>query len=548
MKANIPRFSSFLTILPALCAVSFSPTASAQEENETESTDGTSGGEGEEAASEVSPSEGEASEGATGTSDAEGEASAPESADSSGVESGGGLFESASGGDEEASDSALSLQWGGYVRGDIFVGAVPGPIKAGETEPGPKEPGINAAYGEVSLQPLVKAGSWGSAFADLRVRYGQQLENNGLIVDLREAYASAYMGPVELRMGKQIVVWGKADGFNPTNNISAADFRIRSPIEDDRRIGNVGARGFLTFNPVKLEVVWMPLYEPTMYPEFTPTDGVTRFTDPSYPSVSLRNSLIAGRFHLELSSFDASLSYLYGHAPLPGIALESFQVGSTTLDPMLTENAYVQVQRKAYQQHVIGGDFSTTVSDWFGLRGETAFRLPVNYKNVAWAARPDLQWVLGIDREFGPVSVIAQYLGRYTFDWEPARPPDPRGVQGLLALNNNDPADRATAEVGIQNSLFNTNRILFNQLYQLQSLASLRLEWKTLHETLSLSALALYNFNTQEWFVGPKIGYQIGGGFNAYLGAELYGGKKDTLMDLIDEKLTAGYFELRASF
>ena len=48
-----------------------------------------------------------------------------------------------------------------------------------------------------------------------------------------------------------------------------------------------------------------------------------------------------------------------------------------------------------------GADFSTTVRDWFGLRGEGAYRLPIECQTgpCSFAAKPDVQWVLGIDRE-----------------------------------------------------------------------------------------------------------------------------------------------------
>ncbi|HXS15706.1 MAG TPA: DUF1302 family protein [Polyangiaceae bacterium] len=461
------------------------------------------------------------------------------------VESGGGLFESATSASEETTggDSGVSVEWGGYVRGDVFIGTIPKAV-----DPDKRQVGVNAAYGEFAFQPRVKAGSWGGAFADLRFRYGQQLDEFKLWVDPREVYASAYLGPFELRLGKQVIVWGRADGFNPTSNIAAVDFRIRSPIEDDRRIGSVGARAFLTFNPIKLEAVWVPLYEPTMYPTFEIDDTVTSFVDPNYPSVSMADSLYAGRVHLELSAFDASVSYLHGYAPLPGVELESYQVGSESTGG--SERGYIHVRRRAYLQHVFGADFATAVSDWFGLRGEGAYRLPVECKTgpCSFAAKPDIQWVLGIDREFGPVSIIAQYLGKYTFDWEEKHPVDDRGADGILALNPNNPDDVADADAAIRNSIFNTNQMLFNQLYQLQSLASVRLEWKTMHETLSISALGLYNFNTHEWLVSPKLGYAFGNGLNAYVGAEIYSGPSGTLIDLIDEKLSSGYMELRASF
>lgn len=541
-----PSLTAFSGVLGVTTILTFTEFARAQDEEIGEPA----------ASNEAEASEVESAPNIEAPDAASDAAETAEADDGAVVESGGGLFEAASSGQDvdaaETAEKGLSLEWGGYVRGDVFVGTM-----ADVQNPDQRDAAINAAYGEVAFQPRVKTGSWGGAFVDLRFRYGQQLDEFKLWVDPREAYASAYLGPVELRLGKQVVVWGRADGFNPTSNIAPLDFRIRSPVEDDRRIGTVGARGFLTFNPVKLEAVWMPLYEPTMYPTFDIDDTVTSFVDPDYPNLDFRNSLVAARLHLELSAFEASVSYLNGFAPLPGIALESFQVGSESVGA--PERGYIHLQRRAYRQQVIGADFATTVSDWFGLRGEAAYRIPFKHEERYWAAKPDIQWVLGIDREFGPVSIIAQYLGKYTFDWEWPRRPDGRGADGILALNPNNPSDVQMAENAILNTLFNTNQSLFNQLHTWQTLASLRVEWKTLHETLSISALGLYNFSTSEWFVSPKIGYQITDGLNVYLGAEIYNGpgpdnsdpvayKNGTLMDLIDEKLTAGYTELRASF
>jgi hypothetical protein len=92
-------------------------------------------------------------------------------------------------------------------------------------------------------------------------------------VDVREAYVNAYLGPLDLRLGKQIIVWGRADLLNPTSNLTPVDFHSRSPIEDDRRIGNLGARAFLRFSPVRLEGAWLPTYAATQMP---PRNGWSR--------------------------------------------------------------------------------------------------------------------------------------------------------------------------------------------------------------------------------------------------------------------------------
>jgi hypothetical protein len=90
--------------------------------------------------------------------------------------------------------------------------------------------------------------------------------------------------------------------------------------------------------------------------------------------------------------------------------------------------------------------------------------------------------------------------------------------------------------------------VVFQQTRRVQHLASLRVEWLTLNDTLSLSALGLANFTTREWLLFPKIGYRMSDAMTTYLGAEVYVGPSGTLLDLIDEQLTAVYAELRYAF
>ena len=499
------------------------------------------------AAAEEPPSEGSGAPSSEGSADASASAEAPSEppplADTSG---GASLFESSGSGAAAASVGDLTFELGGYVRGDAFVGVLHNT----------SEPAINAAYGELSFQPKVKKGDWGSAFADLRLRYGQQLTEQDLFVDLREAYVNAYFGPVDVRVGKQVIVWGRALGINPTNNLSAVDFRIRSPVEDDKRIGNFATRINVNLNPVRIEGVWQPLYQPTLLPDVE-LDPAVSFVDPNYPAVSLRNGNFAGKVQLETSAFEGSLSYLNGNAPLPGLAY----VNHKTATSMADTSYWVQIQRASYRQHVVGMDFAAVVGELFGVRGEAAFRSPINPGGtVLWAAKPDVQYVLGLDREFGNVMVIAQYLGRYTLNWEDKRPEIEGGIGLLGSLNpmyiehtdpngvGYNPQVREANTGRINDVLFNNNRMLFNQLRQVQHLASLRVEWKTMQERLSLSATGLVNFSTQEWALFPKLTYQITGGISTALGGEIYMGPDGTLFGLISDRLTAGYAELRMTF
>lgn len=430
-----------------------------------------------------------------------------------------GLFENT-----EPDNRSLLFEGGGYVRGVTFIGFVP---QTGD-------PGLSATYIELGLQPTLRLHGVGAAFADLRVRYGQELDRYGLIVDLREAYAHFDWGPLELRLGKQIVAWGKADAFNPTNNISPLDWRTRSPIEDDRRIGTVGARTHLIFSPFRLEGVWMPLYEPTIYPNLGFDSFVTLGT-PLFPPV-FESGLGALRIHLELKRIEASVSYLHGQAPLPGLDLESFAVG---------EEAAVVLRRRSFGQHVVGADFSTVLGGWLGLRGEGALRSPVDRANHPWSAKPDLQWVIGVDRTWGDVMVVAQYLGRYNFEYEPKRFVPPGGDALLRQLDPSSAVDVAVAASRIEDQVFNANRMLFSQLFEHEHLGSLRFEWRAPQSEFTLSALMLVNVTTREWAAFPKIGYAMGEGFTIYAGGEIYSGPEGTLFHQIEHELSAGYLELR---
>jgi hypothetical protein len=90
--------------------------------------------------------------------------------------------------------------------------------------------------------------------------------------------------------------------------------------------------------------------------------------------------------------------------------------------------------------------------------------------------------------------------------------------------------------------------MLFSQLHEVQHLATVRLEWLTLHDTLSLAALGFVNFSTKEWLLFPKLAYQLSDSLSASLGAEIFAGPDGTLFGLIDEQLSAGYAELRYGF
>ena len=78
---------------------------------------------------------------------------------------------------------------------------------------------------------------WRGSTLDLRDRHGYGPES-----DLLEAYVTAHFGRADLRIGKQIIAWGRADGINPTDNLTPRNFVVLLPLEEDQRFGTTAIK------------------------------------------------------------------------------------------------------------------------------------------------------------------------------------------------------------------------------------------------------------------------------------------------------------------
>ncbi len=415
-----------------------------------------------------------------------------------------GLFDQAVQNDEETVKSAYEL--GGFMRGVWFGGRRTDMDKA-ETKSG---------TAEAALKLWVRKAQFGDAFAEIRFRRGSEFGEIVHGLQLREAYINAYLGRVDIRLGHQIIVWGRADGFNPTNNLTPQNMLVRSPDEDDRREGNFAARVNVDLHPVNLEVIWVPAYAPSVLPiQAIPLPGSIIFAEMN----PVRSNLAAAfglKTELNLASFDGSVSYFYGYAPLPGIKGEIMQIGFL-------------IHPAPYKMDAFGADFSTTLGP-IGLRGEYVYRVPDgDHVAAPYIPNPDHQLVLGLDKTWGDLSVNLQYIGRRIENFRQVEEPE-------------DFWDFPTYEIEIK------NRMIAQQTSKTSHAVSFRPAWNLRHETLTLECLGMVNWTTEEWLIRPKIAYDITDDLTCTLGGEFYGGPDGTLFGAMDRALSAVFAELRASF
>lgn len=411
-------------------------------------------------------------------------------------------------------DKEIPCELNGYLRSTLFIGKVP---DINERE-------IKSGYGEASLKLRVRNGNFGDGFAEIRFRRGYEFKESISELNLREAYVNAYVGPFDFRIGHLIVAWGRADGFNPTDNITPKNMLVRSPDEDDRREGNFLIRSYYNLHPVRFEAIWVPFFRASVVPtNLLPFPPGINLIDSDYPEARLKSSGFALRLNFEFAAFDGSLSYFNGHNPFPGI---------TANPPRIFADAVVlDIYLKSYRMHVFGADFSTTVAGSFGLRGEVAYRKPYgDYDVNIHIPNPDIQYVVGLDKEFsGNLSVILQYIGRYVCGFtDLVKPPYPFDIAKY--------------------ELEHKNRMIASQQYELSHSVSCRAEKRLLHETLKIEVLGMVNMTSEEFLLRPKLTYDIADGIAFILGGELYSGPDTTLFGTVDSHLSAFFTELKISF
>lgn len=399
-----------------------------------------------------------------------------------------------------------AYEMNGFIRGAFFGGRIPDTDQAE----------LKSACGEIGLKMRARKGSRGDGFAEVRFRRGSEFGETISEFNVREAYVSLYLGNLDVRLGHQIVVWGRADGFNPTNNMTPQNMLARSTDEDDRREGNFLMRAFCSLNPIRFEVIWVPQYTPSVLPiGLFPFPDYVVLGDAVIPDANLENGSIALKANLEASKLEGSVSYFRGYMPMPGIALSS-------IDELDGGGLLLTVSPKPYQMQVAGADFSTTWGS-FGLRGEAACRAPVeDYKEVVEIPNPDVQWVFGVDKSRGDLSVIVQYIGRYVLNFEP------------LPV----PADELTLK----------NRMIASQMDEISHAVFTRPALAMNHETVTLECLAYYSMTTEEILLRPSLTIDLADALGLKLGAEWYSGPENTLFGSIEEPLSSLFVELKSSF
>jgi hypothetical protein len=281
-----------------------------------------------------------------------------------------------------------------------------------------------------------------------------------LEVELRELYFDLTIKNHYLTVGKQQIVWGKADGLKILDVVNPTNFReFLLDDFDNSRIPLWSVKADIDLKKLKLQLVWIPdqtyhdlpdpgaaYYPSAFFP--VPAPGVTIINNRAdKPGRFFRDADAGARISAFIGGWDLTLNYLYMFDDFP-VAKTSF---SDNPGPTITMSPLYK------RHHMAGGTFTNSFGK-FSLRGELGFFIDKSFSTLD-ASKPggifkttQFMGVAGLDYSgFSNSLVSVQVFEDYIFENMPV-PARKRSATFLsLLLNRSFKNETFTAEIiGVQ--------------------------------------------------------------------------------------------------
>lgn len=346
-------------------------------------------------------------------------------------------------------------------------------------------------FADVYTAAKTKNGKYNANYSRLRLEFSSELngvyffgslnaekkQNEESKLNLHEAYVEYIGEKYDIRLGKQIVTWGKADGVRITDVLNPADYSMFITGEfDDLRIpiNMVKFRylpGFADF-----EIIAIPGFEPRTAPKKGSAWFVERQskykaaseTD-NLPKKSLKNAEIAAKVSFFMSGFDFAISSMY----------------LTDDEPVY--KLYNNMLYQKFNRSVFVGFEASKVLGEFVARAEVA-----GYKDKALQAEYDyvkknyVKAMLGCDWYVNSdFTLSAQFANNSILDYE----------------------DEINAD-------------------EHNTISTLNVSYKMLNQTVELSNMTYYSFNDEDVYNKAEADYAFTDDLHILVGYDYFDGKK----------------------
>ncbi len=307
-------------------------------------------------------------------------------------------------------------------------------------------------------------------------------------VDLHEAWVEHVADSWDLRLGEQIIIWGRADGVQITDMISPPDYTESISRDlDEIRMPVSAARLRLLGERIDTVLLWIPFFKAAVQPEGDNPWAITPVfpehievssTSADTPEDSLENGEFALKVSSYLSGLDLAASIFYTWDDFPAMHRRVGRTGDKTT---------VEFAPKHHRLTIFGLEGARPWSDYV-FRVEAAYYRGRYYAPASLFGQPDkkdaVKWLSGIDWNPGnDWTVTAQLIGDHVL-----------GSDASLARKSH------------------------------QYISTLNISKKLLAQTLTLANMLYWQLDTGEVFDRFKITYDLSDAVALFAGVDIFAG------------------------
>lgn len=342
---------------------------------------------------------------------------------------------------------------------------------------------------------------WDGVFA-VTDRYPENVRRDQEIdVDLRQALVSLSLGRLDLRLGRQQIVWGEAISTFVTDVVNPRDFReFILPEFSEIRIPIWAVDGTYHLGEgVALEGVWTP---DTRFNKIGKQGSEFQFRGPAYrfhtPVVRVPDN--PDEFSLARSAGGARLSYLvsgWDFALLSYDGEDKTAVLYQRREPAARGPDTIVLEPRHPRLHIVGATVAKSIEPVV-IRAEAAYSIGKRYETTdpldpnGIVRRDTLDYLVGVDWTVFGVDTALQFM------------------QKVLTGDATN-LTRGGVEAQVTSSF------------------ALRLTTGFFDNTLTPTVLAVVNANRGDHRLSARLDYQLTGAATLGGGVDIFGGPRDTL-------------------
>jgi hypothetical protein len=321
-------------------------------------------------------------------------------------------------------------------------------------------------------------------------------DSDSLSFTMRELYMDMYFDNFDIRLGKQQVVWGKADGVFITDIVSPLNLtEFLLPDFDEIRMGVTAAKLDYYVGNSTFEAIVIPQFTPILRPDENSIWDI----QPDFPAPatfdwskseitqSLKNSEIFLKYSAMTSMIDFELMGGYTWDDTPAMHVEKeFDMSSGS--PVLTG---LNITPEHHRLTVAGGSFSSEIKGLI-LRGEAAYYNGKYFQTAdplakdALIQKDYLHYVVGLDFNIGSVKMSTQFIQQYILDY---------------------------------------NDLLDNP--ETNNTATFMARYDMMRETVHLDLFSYIGLDDGDALIRPKITYDFDDSFSILLGSNIFVGDRE---------------------